>query len=655
MKLTLKIWRQKNPNEKGAFVLYPVDDVDPEMSILECLAVLNETLILRGEVPVAFEHDCREGICGSCGVMINGVAHGPQRATTACQLTMRHFKDGDELTLEPWRAKAFPPIKDLVVNRQAFDHIIEAGGYVSVSTGQAPDGNDILVGKEIADESMDAAACIGCGACVAACPNASAALFTGAKAILHGFLVADRFAVITKGRVEQARGGIDNPELVVSSRKFFDGVRREHFERLPVELFGLREVTKVLLERPTGLSCVKKPLVSNGAQLNLAARPAHAILFRKKIRASAIPPLRERKIPDSGQVLVSVTQVKSAVSRGLRVLNLLVKGERLKVAVHARCQPLFPLDFRKFVQRSLERADGVFLTRFPILRWLRENRGRTLAIPRGLLTQQPLRLIPLPRFPRQPDPVLRDQTPIRLFPWQSSLRRRIDEIGDDLLHQTRPLSSPCCVLVEHPQSLHGADHATPPAIGSSQAPCAQQIRFLSREDADHIAIPALVLAEVVVSQLPHRLDKRASRGDAPLRVVVLEKAPEEPWQRRMDPVVASAERGQQPYFGCSVEQCDTHLASKALHLRQAPLRLRIVHKSQRIHLHEPLKQVQQRQLFPLRFRKRVLESVRQRGRQRSRPSLARLVLEYRYARLELFYERFDLRSRLQPVAQRLPH
>ena len=181
MKLTLKIWRQKNPNEKGAFVRYPVNDVDPEMSILECLDVLNETLILRGEVPVAFEHDCREGICGSCGFMINGVAHGPERATTACQLTMRHFKDGDEVVMEPWRAKAFPLVKDLVVNRRAFDHIIEAGGYVSVSTGQAPDGNTILVGKEIADQSMDAAACIGCGACVAACPNASAALFTGAK------------------------------------------------------------------------------------------------------------------------------------------------------------------------------------------------------------------------------------------------------------------------------------------------------------------------------------------------------------------------------------------------------------------------------------------------------------------------------------------
>jgi succinate dehydrogenase / fumarate reductase iron-sulfur subunit len=197
MKLTLKIWRQKNPNEKGAFVRYPMDEVDPEMSILECLDVLNESLILKGEIPVAFEHDCREGICGSCGFMINGIAHGPERATTACQLTMRHFKDGDELTLEPWRAKAFPAIKDLVVNRRAFDHIVEAGGYVSVSTGQAPDGNDIPIGKEIADQSMDAAACIGCGACVAACPNASAALFTGAK-ITH-------LGVLPQGEPERER------------------------------------------------------------------------------------------------------------------------------------------------------------------------------------------------------------------------------------------------------------------------------------------------------------------------------------------------------------------------------------------------------------------------------------------------------------------
>lgn len=197
MKLTLNIWRQKNIREKGAFVSYPMHDVDPEMSMLECLDVLNETLILGGEVPVAFEHDCREGICGSCGFMINGVAHGPERATTACQLTMRHFKDGDELTLEPWRAKAFPLIKDLVVDRRALDNIIQAGGYISVSTGQAPDGNDILVGKEIADEAMDAAACIGCGACVAACPNASAALFTGAK-ITH-------LGTLPQGEPERAR------------------------------------------------------------------------------------------------------------------------------------------------------------------------------------------------------------------------------------------------------------------------------------------------------------------------------------------------------------------------------------------------------------------------------------------------------------------
>jgi succinate dehydrogenase / fumarate reductase iron-sulfur subunit len=197
MKLTLKIWRQKNRNEKGDFVKYAVDDVDPEMSMLECLDVLNESLILRGEIPVSFEHDCREGICGSCGFVINGVAHGPERGTTACQLTMRHFKDGDELTLEPWRAKAFPLVKDLVVNRRALDHIIEAGGYISVSTGQAPEGNNLPVGKEVADQSMDAAACIGCGACVAACPNASAALFTGAK-ITH-------LGVLPQGEPERER------------------------------------------------------------------------------------------------------------------------------------------------------------------------------------------------------------------------------------------------------------------------------------------------------------------------------------------------------------------------------------------------------------------------------------------------------------------
>jgi succinate dehydrogenase iron-sulfur subunit len=188
MKLTLKIWRQKNCKAKGNFVTYVVDNVDPEMSMLECLDVLNESLIERGEEPVAFEHDCREGICGSCGFMINGVAHGPERATTVCQLTMRHFKDGDHLVIEPWRSVAFPLVKDLVVERRAFDHIIEAGGYISVSTGHAPDGNTLLIGKETADQAMDAAACIGCGACVAACPNASAALFTGAKIAHLGIL-----------------------------------------------------------------------------------------------------------------------------------------------------------------------------------------------------------------------------------------------------------------------------------------------------------------------------------------------------------------------------------------------------------------------------------------------------------------------------------
>ena len=181
MKLTLHIWRQKGPNHEGRMVKYEHTKVNPHMSFLEMLDVLNEDLIANGDDPVAFDHDCREGICGSCGFMINGVAHGPERGTTVCQLHMRHFKDGDVLYLEPWRAKAFPPVRDLVVDRSAFDRIISAGGYVSVPTGSAPDGNVILVPKKNSDLAMDAAACIGCGACVAACPNAAAALFTGAK------------------------------------------------------------------------------------------------------------------------------------------------------------------------------------------------------------------------------------------------------------------------------------------------------------------------------------------------------------------------------------------------------------------------------------------------------------------------------------------
>jgi len=181
MNLTLHIWRQRNANEKGRMVRYEARGVNPEMSFLEMLDVLNEELIGKGEEPVAFDHDCREGICGMCGFMINGVAHGPQRGTTICQLHMRHFKDGDELYLEPWRARAFPLVKDLVVDRGAFDRIIAAGGFISAPTGSAPDGNAILIPKQAADLSMDAAACIGCGACVAMCPNAAAALFTGAK------------------------------------------------------------------------------------------------------------------------------------------------------------------------------------------------------------------------------------------------------------------------------------------------------------------------------------------------------------------------------------------------------------------------------------------------------------------------------------------
>jgi succinate dehydrogenase / fumarate reductase iron-sulfur subunit len=179
--LTLHVWRQSGPREPGAFVSYRAQDVSPEMSFLEMLDVVNEGLIAKGEEPIAFDHDCREGICGTCGMMIDGVAHGPRRATTACQLHMRSFKDGDTIRIEPWRAEPFPVIKDLVVDRCAFDAIIAAGGFVSVPTGSAPDGNAILVPKESAELAMDAAACIGCGACVAACPNASAMLFTAAK------------------------------------------------------------------------------------------------------------------------------------------------------------------------------------------------------------------------------------------------------------------------------------------------------------------------------------------------------------------------------------------------------------------------------------------------------------------------------------------
>jgi succinate dehydrogenase / fumarate reductase iron-sulfur subunit len=180
MKLTLKVWRQKDAKSKGDFVTYSAE-ADEEMSFLEMLDVVNEGLIRKGEEPIAFDHDCREGICGTCGFVINGRAHGPRAKTTVCQLHMRTFRDGDTLVLEPWRAEAFPVIRDLVVDRSAFDRVIAAGGFITAPTGSAPDGNAIPVPKENADLAMDAAACIGCGACVAACPNASAMLFVSAK------------------------------------------------------------------------------------------------------------------------------------------------------------------------------------------------------------------------------------------------------------------------------------------------------------------------------------------------------------------------------------------------------------------------------------------------------------------------------------------
>jgi len=181
MNLTLHVWRQSNRSTAGKLVRYDAQDVSPDMSFLEMLDVVNDRLIARGEEPIAFDHDCREGICGSCGIMINGQAHGPLPATTTCQLHMRHFRDGDTLYLEPWRSKAFPVIKDLVVDRGAFDRIVSTGGYVSINTGSAREANDIPVKKEVAELAMDAAQCIGCGACVAACPNGAAQLFTSAK------------------------------------------------------------------------------------------------------------------------------------------------------------------------------------------------------------------------------------------------------------------------------------------------------------------------------------------------------------------------------------------------------------------------------------------------------------------------------------------
>ena len=201
MNLKLKIWRQLNSDSQGKMVDYNVTGISPDMSFLEMLDVLNEQLIEKGDDPVVFDHDCREGICGMCSLMINGQAHGPEERTTTCQLHMRKFKDGDTIVVEPWRAKAFPVLKDLMVDRSAFDQIIQAGGFISVNTGNAPDANAIPISKENADLSMDAAACIGCGACVASCKNASAMLFVSAK--------VSQFSLLPQGKVESKERAVN--------------------------------------------------------------------------------------------------------------------------------------------------------------------------------------------------------------------------------------------------------------------------------------------------------------------------------------------------------------------------------------------------------------------------------------------------------------
>ncbi len=195
MQINLRVWRQAGPDTPGQFIHYQAGDVSPDMSFLELLDVVNEGLIARGEDPIAFDSDCREGICGTCGFLVDGVPHGPVRGSTVCQLHMRSFRDGDTVVLEPWRAKGFPPIKDLVVDRSAFDRIIQAGGYTSINVGGAQDANAILISQPVVEQAMDSAACIGCGACVAACKNASAALFTAAK-ISH-------LALLPQGQVER--------------------------------------------------------------------------------------------------------------------------------------------------------------------------------------------------------------------------------------------------------------------------------------------------------------------------------------------------------------------------------------------------------------------------------------------------------------------
>ena len=199
--VTIRVWRQNGPDEPGRMIAYPVKDISPDMSFLEMIDVLNEDLIKKGEHPITVESDCREGICGCCGLVVNGEVHGPDEHSTVCQLHMRRFKDGDVITVEPWRVKSFPIIKDLAVDRSALDRIIQAGGYISTNTGAAPDANSIPVNKNKAEESMDSAACIGCGACVAACPNGSCMLFTGAK--------VSQLALLPQGDPERAQRALN--------------------------------------------------------------------------------------------------------------------------------------------------------------------------------------------------------------------------------------------------------------------------------------------------------------------------------------------------------------------------------------------------------------------------------------------------------------
>ena len=219
LNLTLQVWRQASKHDAGEFKTYQAKNISPEQSFLEMLDVVNEDLIAKGEDPIAFDHDCREGICGMCSLMINGQAHGPERGTTTCQLHMRHFHDGDEIVIEPWRALAFPVIKDLMVSREAFDRIMQAGGYVSINTGGAQDANAIPIAKKAADLAMDAAGCIGCGACVAACPNASAMLFVGAK--------ISQLRHLPQGQPEQAKRALNM--LNRADQEGF-GSCRNHFE-----------------------------------------------------------------------------------------------------------------------------------------------------------------------------------------------------------------------------------------------------------------------------------------------------------------------------------------------------------------------------------------------------------------------------------------